>query len=94
MFVAHVNGRCVEIYANIKLLFFLHVLISLKKISFNIVGLGMDLVMDPQFMLLSAPYGENTRKRRQSEGLLSSFAVIEKKGKQQQAPTLSFFGNE
>jgi hypothetical protein len=31
--------------ANIKLLFFLHVSISLKKISFNIVGYGMDLIV-------------------------------------------------
>jgi hypothetical protein len=37
MFVAHMNGHCVETCANIKLSFFLHVLISLKKISFNIV---------------------------------------------------------
>jgi hypothetical protein len=31
MFVANVNGRCVETCANIKLSFFLHVLILLKK---------------------------------------------------------------
>jgi hypothetical protein len=31
MLVTHVNGRCVETCANIKLSFFLHVLISLKK---------------------------------------------------------------
>jgi hypothetical protein len=45
MLVAHVNGRCVETCVNIKLPFFLHVPISLKKISFNIVGHGMDLIM-------------------------------------------------
>jgi hypothetical protein len=44
MLVAHVNGRCVETCANIKL-FFLHVPISLKYISFNIVGHGMDLIV-------------------------------------------------
>ncbi len=44
--VAHVNGRCVEICANIKLPLFLHVSISLKKISFNIVRHGMDLIVD------------------------------------------------
>ncbi len=31
---------------NIKLLFFLHVPFSLKKISFHIVGHGMDLIME------------------------------------------------
>jgi hypothetical protein len=46
MFVAHVNGRCVETCANIKFLFFLHVPISLKKISFNITGHGMDMIME------------------------------------------------
>jgi len=46
MFVAHVNGRCMETYVNIKLPFFLHVPISLNKISFNIVGHGMDLIME------------------------------------------------
>ncbi len=46
MLVAHVNGCWVEIYVNIKLPFFLHVLISLKKISFNIVGHGMDLIVE------------------------------------------------
>jgi hypothetical protein len=35
MLVTHVNGHCVETCANIKLSFFLHVLISLNKISFN-----------------------------------------------------------
>jgi hypothetical protein len=45
MFVAHVNGRCVEIRANIKLLF-LDVPISLKKISFNIAGHGMDMIVE------------------------------------------------
>jgi hypothetical protein len=45
MFVAHVNGRCTETCVNIKLPFFLHVSISLKKISFNIVGHGMDLIV-------------------------------------------------
>jgi len=38
MLVAHVNGRCVKICANIKLPFFLLVPISPKKISFNICG--------------------------------------------------------
>jgi hypothetical protein len=38
MLVAHVNGCCVETCVNIKLPFFLHVFISLRKISFNIVG--------------------------------------------------------
>jgi len=38
MLVAHVNGRCVKICANIKLPFFLHVPISPKKNSFNICG--------------------------------------------------------
>jgi len=38
MLVAHVNGRCVKICASSKLSFFLHVLISPKKISFNICG--------------------------------------------------------
>jgi len=46
MFVAHVNGHCMETCVNIKLPFFLHVWISLKKISFNIVGHGMDLIME------------------------------------------------
>ncbi len=45
MLVAHVNGRCVETCINIKLPFFLHVPISLRKISFNIMGHGMDLIM-------------------------------------------------
>jgi hypothetical protein len=46
MLVAHVNWRYVETCANIKLSFFLHVPISLKKISFNIMGHGMDLNME------------------------------------------------
>ncbi len=46
MFIAHVNGCCVEICANIKLSFLLHVPISLKKISFNIVGHGMDMIVE------------------------------------------------
>ncbi len=45
MFVAHVNGHCMETCAN-KLSFFLHVSISLKKISFNIVGHGMDIIVE------------------------------------------------
>jgi hypothetical protein len=35
-----------ETCANIKLSFFLHVLISLIKISFNIARHGMDLIME------------------------------------------------
>jgi hypothetical protein len=46
MLVAHVNGCYMETCANIKLPFFLHVLISLKNISFNIVGHGMDLIVE------------------------------------------------
>ncbi len=46
IFVAHVNGRYVETCANIKLSFFLHVPISLKKISFNIAGHVMDLIVE------------------------------------------------
>jgi len=46
MLVAHVNGCYMETYVNIKLPFFLHLLISLKKISFNIMGHGMDLIME------------------------------------------------
>ncbi len=56
MFVAHVNGRCMETYANIKLPFFLHVSISLKNISFNIVGHGMDLVMEVLLPHVCGPY--------------------------------------
>jgi hypothetical protein len=94
MFVAHVNGRCMETYANIKLLFFLHVPISLKKISFNIVGFGMDLVMDPQFALLSAPYGENTRDDDKARACYHLLQLLKKRKKQRQAPALSSFGNE
>jgi hypothetical protein len=46
MLVAHVNGCCMETCANIKLLLFLHVPISLKKLSFNIVERGMDLIVE------------------------------------------------
>jgi hypothetical protein len=46
MFVTHVNGHYVETYVNIKLPFFLHVPILLKKISLNIVGHGMDLIVE------------------------------------------------
>jgi len=46
MFVTHVNGCCVETCANIKLSLFLHVPISLKIITFNIVGHGMDLMVE------------------------------------------------
>jgi hypothetical protein len=41
-----VNGRCVETCVNIKLPFFLHVPILFFKISFNIVGHGMDLILE------------------------------------------------
>ncbi len=37
---------CMETCINIKLPFFLHVSISLKNISFNIVGHGMDLIVE------------------------------------------------
>ncbi len=46
MLIAHVNGHYMETYVNIKLPFFLNVLISLKNISFNIVGHGMDTTME------------------------------------------------
>jgi len=46
MFVAHVNGRCVEICENIKWPFFLHVPISLKKILFTIMGHGMNMIVE------------------------------------------------
>ncbi len=38
--------KFVEICVNIKLSLFLHVLISLKKISFNIVEHGMDMIVE------------------------------------------------
>jgi hypothetical protein len=58
MFVAHVNGCCVETYANIKLSFFLHVLISKKKIIIQYCGIwygfnygGFVVVfMDPTYL--------------------------------------------
>ncbi len=46
MFVTHVNGHCVETCVNIKLSFFLHVPISLKNISFNIVGHGINMIVE------------------------------------------------
>jgi len=46
VFVAHMNGCCVETCVNIKLSFFLHVLITLKKISFNIVRHDMDIIVE------------------------------------------------
>jgi len=46
MLVAHVNGCCMETCVNIKLPFFLHVPISLKEISFNIMGHGFDMIME------------------------------------------------
>jgi len=55
MLVAHVNGHCVETCVNIKLPFFLHLPISLKKISFNIVGHGMDLIVEVLLLCLRDP---------------------------------------
>jgi hypothetical protein len=46
MLVAHLNKCCMETCANTKLLFVLHVLISPREILFNIVGHGMDPIME------------------------------------------------
>ncbi len=46
MLVAHVNGHCMETCVSSKLLFFFCIRISPRKIFFNIVGHGIDPIVE------------------------------------------------